>query len=79
MSVKAKFRCYGKFPNGYNETVQFHAVYGNQGDNESFSKSTPSGSVMINIDKETHAADYFEVGNDYYLTFEVAPAVGPVN
>lgn len=80
MQVKAKFRCYGKFTNGWgpSKTVHFHAVYGNQGDNASFSKSTPTGSLSMVIEDETSAADYFEEGKDYYLTFEKAPDVGPV-
>lgn len=77
MTVKAKFRCYGKFSNNVHNpgqtTLQFHAVYGKEGENSDYSKYTPSGSLMMNIDDGTTAADLFEVGKDYYLTFEAAP------
>lgn len=83
MTVKAKFRCYGKFANGSTHnsqqtTLQFHAVYGSEGENVDYSKYTPSGSLMMNIDDGTTAADLFVVGEDYYLTFEKAPALTPV-
>lgn len=77
MSVKAKFRCdhvidcdYGG--NHKTRTVSFSAVYGNTGDNASYSKATPSGSITMIIDKETLAYDYFKPGSEYYLTFETA-------
>lgn len=70
MTVKAKFICSGKFANGYNTTVNFYAVYGTEGENADYAKATPSGNISLNIDNDTKAADFFQVNESYYLTFE---------
>lgn len=72
MSVKAKFRCSSITP-GFGEGqkyVRFHAVYGNEGENADFSKATPSGSLDMLINPSTTAINMFEIGKDYYLTFD---------
>lgn len=74
MQVKAKFTCSHISENGYGgKTVNFHAVYSSDGENASFSKATPSGQLSMNIDPGTPAVDFFQHGQNYYLTFEEAP------
>lgn len=72
MKVKAKFRCSGIIPNTYGNstTAHFHAVYGTEGENADYSKATPCGNLSMVIDSEVPASTFFELGNDYYLTFE---------
>jgi hypothetical protein len=71
--IRAKFTCHDKTETPYgNISVSFGAVYGTEGENADYSKATPSGQILMNIDKETKAADYFERGKNYYLTFEKA-------
>ena len=74
MTIKAKFHCYdvSEFPNG-NKSVHMGAVYGTEGENANFAKATPSGQLMLSIDKDTLAAKEFVRGEDYYLTFEEVP------
>lgn len=72
MSVKAKFRCYTVVDLGYALTACFGAVYGTEGENADYSKSTPAGSLNITVDKETKASEFFQQGKDYYLTFDEA-------
>jgi hypothetical protein len=74
MKVLAKFRCNDVSETPYgNISVSFGAVYGTEGENADFSKATPSGQLLMNIDKGTKAATEFVRGEDYYLTFEKAP------
>ena len=72
MTVKAKFRCNSVTDNGYNKQAELSAIYGTEGENADYSKSTPFGQLKISIDKETKAADFFQPQKDYYLTFEEA-------
>jgi len=79
MQVKAKFHCNSindvDYGHGHgNRTVKFHAVYDQNGENATFSKSTPSGELSMLIDKSTPAYDHFQPGKSYYLTIEEAPA-----
>ena len=73
-TVQAKFRCDSVIPNPYSNSrvAHFHAVYGTDGENASFSKATPSGMLSMTIDNETLASTFFEQGKDYYLTFTTA-------
>lgn len=73
-TVRAKFTCSSLIPNpwGTSKVVHFHAVYGTEGENASYSKATPCGNLSMTIDNDTPAADYFEQGKSYYLTFEKA-------
>lgn len=76
MSVKAKFTCNSIIPSnaywGDSKVLTFHAVYGQEGENADYSKATPSGNLSMVIDSGTKAADYFEQGKSYYLTFDEA-------
>lgn len=73
-NVKAKFKCQSVTnfgPGG--KTAELNAVYGTDGENGDFTKSTPNGQLKISISNETPAADFFEPGKDYYLIFEAVP------
>ena len=74
MLVKAKFTCDSVIPNPYSasKVAHFHAVYGTDGEDATFSKYTPSGMLSMTIDNETPASNFFEQGKSYYLTFEEA-------
>ena len=68
--VRAKFTCDSIIPQGNGDkSVQFHAVYSHDGENASFSTSTPSGQLSMWINASTPAVDYFQQGKDYYLDF----------
>lgn len=72
MSVKAKFQCsFKSLPVNENIQVNFHAVYGNGAENKEWSKYTPSATLQMFI-SNPDAYNKFEVGKEYYLTFEVA-------
>lgn len=75
MSIRAKFRCNSVTDNGYGKSANLTAIYGDKGENADFAKATPSGTLNINIDKDTPASDFFEPLKDYYLVFEEAPKV----
>ena len=73
MKIIAKFRCDSLAETTWgNIAVCFTAVYGNEGENADFSKTTPSGQILINVDRDTKAATEFVRGEEYYLTFEKA-------
>jgi len=77
MSVKAKFKCNQVIDTNYgNDIIRreviFNAVYGKEGENADFSKSTPSGELKMVIDKSTAAYESFTPGKEYYLTFDEA-------
>jgi hypothetical protein len=72
-TVKAKFTCGSIVDLGHYISASFYAVYSNTGENVDYSKATPNGNLNITIDKETKAAEFFERGKTYYLTFEEAP------
>jgi hypothetical protein len=71
MSIRAKFTCYDvtETTSG-NFSVQMGAVYGTEGENADFAKATPSGQLMLSVDKHTLAAKEFVRGAEYYLTFD---------
>lgn len=77
MSVKAKFICNGvsKFKFNKNDIgytkVTFHPVTTGSDENKEFWQYTPSGNLEMTIKNEA-AEKYFEVGEEYYLTFEKA-------
>ena len=78
MKVIAKFRCnsielYSNEPGG-NRRVKLTPAYPNKDateEDKAFWKYTPSGSLEMTIDNPP-AADLFEIGGYYYLTFERA-------
>lgn len=71
MSVKAKFICVGVVdkPEFQAKTVNFLAATEGE-ENKSFSKYTPAGQLSMQISYETPAVEFFEVGKQYFLTFE---------
>lgn len=52
--------------------VSFCAVISDSDENKSFAKHTPSANLDMWISYETEAANFFEVGKEYYLDFEAA-------
>ncbi len=79
MQVKEKFVCNSvvdtKYNNGFEQRhVHFNATYSKEGENADYSKATPSGTLTMQIDKDTPAYDHFQPGKSYYLTFDEAPA-----
>jgi hypothetical protein len=79
-AVRAKMRCngidtsrWGKFEGQQTVKVRLGAIYGTEGENKDFTTATPSGECWMNIDASRPAADYFEPGEDYYVTFTKAP------
>lgn len=72
MTIRAKFHCNSVTDNGYGKNASLTAVYGKEGENADFAKATPSGTLQINIDKDTKASEFFVPKEDYYLTFEKA-------
>jgi hypothetical protein len=77
MSVKAKFtvnsitrQLFGA-GQGEGQIVKLSPVYGDSPENKEFYKWTPCGSVELGtINPE--AGKYFELGKEYFLTFEKA-------
>lgn len=53
--------------------VKFGAVYGKEGENADFANATPSGECWMQIDAGRPAAEFFEPGKSYYVTFTEAP------
>lgn len=68
-AIRARFHCNSITDFQYVKQTELTAVYGKEGENADFAKATPSGSIKIGIDKETPAADFFEPGEEYYVTF----------
>lgn len=72
MATVAKFHCNevgkrtGWGDHKFNYAAKFSVVMGNSEENKTFFASTPSGSIDISTVRE----DFFEVGEDYYVTFE---------
>jgi hypothetical protein len=74
MSVKALFVCGHKQGSEYGTHLRFHATQGQSGEeSKSFNDATPGGSLEIYIAPGKEAADFFEQGKAYYLTFDEAP------
>lgn len=72
--MRAKMSVQTVTRNGYSEIVEMSAVYGGATNNEdnSFAKSTPSGSVKLQIDnKELHGA--YNPGDTFYVDFTPVP------
>lgn len=76
-SVVAKMRCNitetAKHQYGQTMKVRLGAVYGKEGENKDFSAATPSGECWMQIDTGRAAAEFFEPGAEYYVTFTKAP------
>ena len=72
--VRAKFECVGIIDHSDYESksVSFSPVIGGSNENKSFSKFTPSGSLVLEISYETEASNAFKEGKEYYLDFTEA-------
>ena len=70
MKVIAKFECRAKDKTEYGTDLHFYAVTSGSQENDKFFASTPSGEV--NIRTTFAVGDLFDVGQEYYLTFERA-------
>lgn len=53
--------------------VRLGAVCGRDGENKDFTTATPSGECWMNISPGMPAADFFQPGKQYYVTFTEAP------
>lgn len=79
MATIAKFHCNevgkrtGWGENKFVYAAKFNAVSSGSEENKLFFAATPSGNIDISTVKE----DFFEVGADYYVTFE--KVINPVN
>jgi hypothetical protein len=70
MNVQAKFRCNSKMRvNDDTVTVYLNPVIGDSVENKMWSKYTPSGQIIMNINNP-EASDAFVTGKDYLITFE---------
>lgn len=71
--VVAKMKCSAtettKHQYGQTVKVRLGAIYGKEGENRDFSAATPSGECWMQIDVGRPAAEFFEPGADYYVTF----------
>jgi hypothetical protein len=76
-TVRAKFICQ-RLMEQENEIIQasFVALIDGNEENNSFSKYTPSGNLVLDISKGTLASNIFIEGEEYYL--DITPAKGGV-
>jgi len=79
-AVRAKMRVnaiettqYGPGDQFKYKRVKLGCIYGTEGENADYSKATPSGECWMQIDQGVPAADWFEPGQDYYVTFTPVP------
>lgn len=72
--VKAKMVCVSveELTQQQEKKIKLSAVVSGSEENKSFSRWTPSANLDMMISNETAAGDLFEVGREYYLTFEKA-------
>lgn len=72
--VLAKFICNGiqDNPQYENKSIFLAPVTTGSEENKSFSKYTPSGSMLLNISYETEASNFFEEGQEYYINISKA-------
>lgn len=67
------FICSSKQKDQYGTRLDFYATQGESGEeSKAFNEATPGGNLSIHIAPDKPAADYFEQGKSYYLTFEAA-------
>ena len=72
VKVRAKFKCNSIEQTEWNKNVVMVVVMGNNGENKDFNDATPSGRLEISIHGDVPAANFFEVGKEYYLDFTEA-------
>ena len=70
--VRAKFKCHSIEENEWDKKAKLTAVVGNDGENKDFNDATPSGNLEISIHGQVPAANFFEVGKEYYMDFTKA-------
>lgn len=70
--VRAKFRCNSIEENEWDKKVKMTAVVGNAGENKDFNDATPGGNLEISVRGDVPAANFFEVGKEYYMDFTKA-------
>lgn len=70
--IKAKFKCISTSTDLGDTTVQLEPVMDGSEENKSFARYTPNGKLEMDISEGTPAADFFEEGKEYYLTFNPA-------
>lgn len=67
------FRCDSKVTDQWGTQLSFNATQGESGaESKAFHDATPYGSLTMGIAAGKPAADYFEQGKNYYLSFEKA-------
>lgn len=77
-SVVAKMRCHNTETSRHSATYKTHkvnlgAICGRAGEDKHFTDATPSGACWMNIADGFPAAEFFEPGADYYVTFTKVP------
>jgi len=70
MSVRAKFKCVSVSPEN-SGSIKLQPVYYGSKENEEFFNATPYGEISLNIVNKP-AAEYFEIGKEYYVDFTAA-------
>ena len=68
-TIRAKFRCNSVENFGSYKQAKLTTVYSQTGENADFTKATPNGNMMIQIDSGVPAVDFFEPDKEYYLDF----------
>lgn len=77
MTVRAKFQCNAKMPTYGDDTViHMNAVYSSDpnSENKVFCDATPSATMQMQITKGKAAAEFFEIGQQYYVDFSPVAA-----
>ena len=77
-AVVAKMRCQVVESTQHSATYKQHkvklsAIYGKEGENKDFADATPSGECWMQISSGRPALEFFEPGQEYYVTFTKAP------
>ena len=67
--VEAKFKCSSVEHFEIGKKVKAQPVISGSEENKSFAKYTPSVTIEMYIDNETAAADFFQPGVEFYVTF----------
>lgn len=70
--MRAKFKCDSVMHFIGAKEAALSVVLTGSEENKIFSKYTPSGKLIIRIDDETPASEFFYPGKEYYLNFEEA-------
>ena len=77
-AVVAKMQCHFVETTKHSPTYTQHkvklgAVCGKDGENKDFADATPSGECWMQISNGRPAPEFFEPGQEYYVTFTKAP------